>query len=125
MAFLRPAVPSTAVYLVNPLLMAWMAAVLICAGVSKSGSPAPRPIMSLPAARMAAALAVMARVGDGLTDLTLLDSVKLMIPREKLTSKYCLLYTKNGNLLCGVFIHKNSVLTDLIRCIVLDVIVCC
>ena len=43
-------VPSTAVYLVSPLLIALIAAFLILSGVSKSGSPAPNPITSLPAA---------------------------------------------------------------------------
>ena len=43
-------VPSTAVYLVSPLLIALIAAFLILSGVSKSGSPAPSPITSFPAA---------------------------------------------------------------------------
>ena len=39
-------------------------------GVSKSGSPAPRPMMSLPSALSFAARAVTASVGDGLTRCT-------------------------------------------------------
>ncbi len=42
--------PSTAVYLVLPSRMARIAASLMFSGVSKSGSPAPRPITSRPAA---------------------------------------------------------------------------
>jgi hypothetical protein len=49
-AFFKAGVPSTAVYLVSPSLIALIAACLILSGVSKSGSPAPRPITSFPAA---------------------------------------------------------------------------
>src|SRR5450631_3362468 len=42
----------------------------MCRGVSKSGSPAPRPMMSLPSALSFAARAVTASVGDGLTFCT-------------------------------------------------------
>src|SRR5215472_2586037 len=42
----------------------------MCSGVSKSGSPAPRPITSLPCARRRAARAVTAMVGEGLTRWT-------------------------------------------------------
>ena len=49
-AFFNAGVPSTAVYFVSPFLMALIAAFLILFGVSKSGSPAPRPITSFPAA---------------------------------------------------------------------------
>ena len=49
-AFLSAGVPSTAVYFVSPFLIAFIAASLILSGVSKSGSPAPKPITSLPAA---------------------------------------------------------------------------
>jgi hypothetical protein len=47
--------------------MASMAACLILSGVSKSGSPAPRPMTSKPAAFISRALFVMAMVGEGLT----------------------------------------------------------
>ena len=66
MADFRPGVPSTAVYLVKPFAMASVAAFMMCSGVSKSGSPAPRPMMSLPSALSYAARLVTARVGDGL-----------------------------------------------------------
>src|SRR5246127_961398 len=59
--------PSTAVYLVFPASMAWIAASLMLAGVSKSGSPAPRPMTSRPAAFSARALSVTAIVADGFT----------------------------------------------------------
>ena len=49
-AFFKAGVPSTAVYFVSPLLIALIAAFLILSGVSKSGSPAPSPITSFPAA---------------------------------------------------------------------------
>src|SRR5258705_357376 len=42
--------PSTLVYLVLPSRMALIAASLMLSGVSKSGSPAARPMMSRPAA---------------------------------------------------------------------------
>src|SRR3984957_6040030 len=47
-----------------------MPALAMCIGVSKSGSPAPRPITSLPSALSRAARAVTASVGDGLTRWT-------------------------------------------------------
>ena len=68
------AVPPTGVYLVKPLLIATMAASLMCCGVSKSGSPAPSPMMSLPSAFSFAARAVTARVGDGLMACTRRES---------------------------------------------------
>src|ERR1700740_3085141 len=58
--------PSTAVYLVLPASMAWIAASLTLAGVSKSGSPAPRPMTSRPAAFNARAFIVTAMVAEGL-----------------------------------------------------------
>src|SRR5712691_8850039 len=42
----------------------------MCTGVSKSGSPAPSPITSLPSALRRAARAVTASVGEGLTRWT-------------------------------------------------------
>src|SRR5215468_8620873 len=65
-AFLSDGVPPAAVYLVWPLLIAAIAASLMNWGVSKSGSPAPRPMMSLPSDLRRAALAVTAMVGEGL-----------------------------------------------------------
>src|SRR5579883_1603698 len=65
MAARSSGMPSTAVYLVWPSLMALIAACLILSGVSKSGSPAPRPITSRPAAFSSRALLVTAMVGDG------------------------------------------------------------
>ena len=46
--------------------MAFIAAALIFSGVSKSGSPAPKPITSLPAAFNSLAFWVTAIVGEGL-----------------------------------------------------------
>src|SRR6056297_2998226 len=59
--------PSTAVYFVLPSSMARMPAALIWSGVSKSGSPAPRPITSRPAAFSSCAFVVTAMVGEGFT----------------------------------------------------------
>src|SRR6185436_1695119 len=50
--------------------MASIPACATCAGVSKSGSPAPRPMTSLPSALSRAARAVTASVGEGLTRWT-------------------------------------------------------
>jgi len=61
-AFLSEAVPPAGVYLVRPFFMASTAASLMNWGVSKSGSPAPRPMMSLPSLFSWAALAETARV---------------------------------------------------------------
>ena len=59
--------PNNAVeYFVSPLLIASMAAFLIFSGVSKSGSPAPSHITSLPAAFNSLAFWLTAIVGDGL-----------------------------------------------------------
>src|SRR5690349_19259235 len=68
-AFLSEGVPPAAVYLVRPLFIAAIAASLMCWGVSKSGSPAPMAITSLPSAFSLAALADTARVGEGLMAL--------------------------------------------------------
>src|SRR5437868_3968269 len=59
--------PPTSVYLVLPASMARIAASLMLAGVSKSGSPAPSPMTLRPAAFSARALSVTAMVADGLT----------------------------------------------------------
>ena len=75
MASFSSGVPSTCVYLVWPLLMASMAAFLICSGVSKSGSPALKLITSIPLALNSIALAEIVNVADGLTFWTLLDSI--------------------------------------------------
>src|SRR6056297_1316093 len=54
-----------------------MAASRMCSGVSKSGSPAPSPMTSRPAARSSAARAVTAMVGEGRTRLSRLETVRL------------------------------------------------
>src|ERR1700732_281352 len=67
MAALSSGMPSTAGYFAAlPPSIALMAARLMFSGVSKSGSPAPRPITSRPAALSARALSVTAMVGEGL-----------------------------------------------------------
>ena len=72
-AFFKAGVPSTAVYLVSPSLMACIAASLILSGVSKSGSPAPNPITSFPAAFSSLAFWETAIVGDGFIRFKLSD----------------------------------------------------
>src|SRR5262249_33376484 len=63
--------PSTAVYFeAVPPSMASLAACLMWSGVSKSGSPTPRPITSRPAALSARAMSVTAMVGEGLMRLS-------------------------------------------------------
>src|ERR1044071_1393517 len=66
MAARSSGMPSMLVYLVSPRLMAAMAASLMLSGVSKSGSPAARPITSRPCAFRSRDFCVIARVGDGL-----------------------------------------------------------
>src|SRR5258706_8222204 len=68
-AFFSEGVPPAAVYFVCPWLIAAIGACLMNCGVSKSGSPAPSPMMSLPSDLRRAALAVTARVGEGLMAL--------------------------------------------------------
>src|SRR5574340_272788 len=87
-AAFRPGVPSTAVYLVKPPLIAAIAASLMCCGVSKSGSPAPRPTMSRPDALSAAARAVTARVGEGLMACTRRES-STVVPSEHPRVRKC------------------------------------
>src|SRR2546427_1750828 len=57
--------PLLGVYLVNPSFSGLIAASLMCCGVSKSGSPAPKPTTSWPSAFICLALASMAKVSDG------------------------------------------------------------
>ena len=77
--------PDAGVYLVNPLLIASIAALQIFSGVLKSGSPAPNPTTSIPSAFIALAFAVIARVDDGLTDFAFSDNVNGMtFPPHKL-----------------------------------------
>ena len=66
MAAFSASVPSTVVYFVSPRRMAAIAASLMLSGVSKSGSPAPRPMTSRPAAFSSRAFWVTAMVGEGL-----------------------------------------------------------
>src|SRR5687767_12464227 len=65
MASCRRRVPAVGVYLVCPARIASAAASLMCSGVSKSGSPAPRSTTSTPAAFSASAACIAARVDDG------------------------------------------------------------
>ena len=71
--------PPTSVYLVLPASMAWIAASLMLAGVSKSGSPAPRPMTLRPAAFSARALSVTAMVADGFTRSSAADRKGIVI----------------------------------------------
>ena len=62
-----------------PFDIASKAACLILSGVSKSGSPAPSPMTSRPAARNSRASVETAIVADGLMELTRSDSAVLLI----------------------------------------------
>jgi hypothetical protein len=66
--------------------MASIAACLTLSGVSKSGSPAPRPITSKPAAFSSRALLVIAMVGEGLTRSSV-RATSLMSISWKITQK--------------------------------------
>src|ERR1700760_3340254 len=65
MAWRSSGVPLLGVYFVKPVSMAAWAAALMCSGVSKSGSPAPKPQTSMPSAFMALAFESMLRVSEG------------------------------------------------------------
>ena len=54
------------IYFVLPALSASIAVCLICCGVSKSGSPAVKPITPAPAALSAFTLALRDKVAEGL-----------------------------------------------------------
>src|SRR5262245_12852259 len=77
--------PPTSVYLVWPCSIARLAASLMRLGVSKSGSPAPKEITSIPWARMALALACMASVGDGASVFRRSASIGDLLSREFLS----------------------------------------
>ena len=60
---------------VSPKQIVSIAASLMLSGVSKSGSPAPNPIISLPAALISLAFEVTAIVGDGFIRFKLLETM--------------------------------------------------
>ena len=66
--------PGTGVYLVYPSSSAFLATALMLSGVSKSGSPAPKPTTSIPWAFICLALLVIARVTEGWIFATLFES---------------------------------------------------
>src|ERR1700758_1394213 len=57
--------PELGVYFVNPASRDAIAAALMCSGVSKSGSPAPKPQTSIPSDFIAFALLSIERVREG------------------------------------------------------------
>ena len=80
----RRGMPSTGVYLVAPASSARLAASLMCAGVSKSGSPAERLMTSAPRARSSAASAVTFMVIDGaITDSRFANRTANLRPLSK------------------------------------------
>src|SRR6201991_4581352 len=79
--------PPTSVYLVLPASMAWIAASLMLAGVSKSGSPAPRPMTLRPAALSARALSVTAMVADGFTRSSAADRKGIIISIQDISGR--------------------------------------
>src|SRR6266550_584391 len=68
MACRNSGIPAAAVYFVKPALSALMAASLMCCGVSKSGSPTPKPITSCPSAFICLAFESMASVSEGVSE---------------------------------------------------------
>src|ERR1700683_1317576 len=70
MAARNSGMPEEGVYLVKPASSDPIAAALMCSGVSKSGSPAPKPMTSWPSAFMALALLSIERVRDGVSSCT-------------------------------------------------------
>src|SRR5467141_1484040 len=66
--------PELGVYLVNPASREAIAAALMCSGVSKSGSPAPKLQTSIPSDFIALALLSMERVRDGVRLVALEES---------------------------------------------------
>src|SRR5690348_6236683 len=67
MAWRNSGMPALGVYFVKPDSNASIAALLMCSGVSKSGSPAPKPQTSMPSAFMAFALLSIESVSDGVS----------------------------------------------------------
>src|SRR5215469_17720745 len=66
--------PELGVYLVKPASRDAIAAALICSGVSKSGSPAPKLQTSIPSDFIALALLSIERVRDGVKLVALEES---------------------------------------------------
>src|SRR6516162_2870941 len=66
--------PELGVYLVKPASSDAIAAALMCSGVSKSGSPAPKLQTSIPSDFMALALLSIERVRDGVKLVALEES---------------------------------------------------
>src|SRR6266568_5490651 len=64
MAWRRSLIPATAVYLVKLFWMASMPACLMCSGVAKWGSPAPKSTRSTPCERRVVASLLMAMVAE-------------------------------------------------------------
>src|SRR3974390_1745859 len=75
--------PAAGVYLVNPAGSALAAASLMCCGVSKSGSPTPKPTTSMPSAFICLALESMARVSEGVRDAARFEILYFIIQRGK------------------------------------------
>src|ERR1700692_2148591 len=73
--------PELGVYLVNPASRDAMAAALMCSGVSKSGSPAPKPQTSIPSDFIALALLSIERVRDGVK-LEALEESCIGLPQD-------------------------------------------
>src|SRR5208283_1960523 len=73
-AWRRSGMPELGVYLVKPASSADIAAALMCSGVSKSGSPAPKLQTSIPSDFIALALLSIERVRDGVKLVALEES---------------------------------------------------
>ena len=97
-AALSSALPSTGVYRVLPALMAAIAASLIGSGVSKSGSPAPKLMMSTPSRLRAVAFDRTAPVADGLMRVRRFETDKLkgLPPEDDLMVRESNILPKNA-----------------------------
>ena len=74
-------------YLVKPAFERGDAAALMCSGVSKSGSPAPKPQTSIPSAFIAFALLSIERVSEGVSwaarvEISMAEVVKMSFPKR-------------------------------------------
>src|SRR5688572_13347682 len=86
MAWRNSGMPLLGVYLVNPSLMALMQASLMCCGVSKSGSPAPKPTTSWPSAFICLAFESMASVSEGASAAARLEIRYVIIKPGEITA---------------------------------------
>ena len=81
-------VPGVGVYFVCPSRMARIPASLIWSGVSKSGSPAPKPTTGIPSAFICLNFELTASVADGATAERILDNSFMAKPSIQVWRHY-------------------------------------